>query len=190
MKIQLDRVGTAGMVLTALLSPCCFPLFGFAFTSLGFGSVELFGGWTMWIFQLMILISLFGFFISYRQHQFIHALVIAVPSSLLIFYAYHFNESHYWIMLLYIGMFGLMIATGINFYSVRRRKTEPILKSTITCPQCGHKKKELMPTDACVYFYDCENCKTVLKAKDGDCCVYCSYGTVQCPPMQLGLDCC
>ena len=58
------------------------------------------------------------------------------------------------------------------------------LKSTITCPYCGHKKEEEMPTDACQFFYECENCKTVIKAKKGDCCVYCSYGTVPCPPIQ------
>jgi transcription elongation factor Elf1 len=40
---------------------------------------------------------------------------------------------------------------------------EIILQSTITCPNCGHKKEETMPTDACQYFYECENCKTVLK---------------------------
>ncbi|MDO8548899.1 MAG: GDCCVxC domain-containing (seleno)protein [Ignavibacteria bacterium] len=59
------------------------------------------------------------------------------------------------------------------------------LESTIACPNCGHKKKEIMPTDACKFFYECENCKMVLKPKQGDCCVYCSYGTLKCPPMQL-----
>lgn len=58
------------------------------------------------------------------------------------------------------------------------------LTSTITCPVCGHRKTETMPEDACQYFYDCENCKTVLKPKPGDCCVYCSYGDVPCPPKQ------
>lgn len=66
-----------------------------------------------------------------------------------------------------------------------------VLTSTITCPNCGHKKEETMPTDACQYFYECENCKQVLKPKHGDCCVYCSYGTVKCPPIQAGSkDCC
>ena len=65
------------------------------------------------------------------------------------------------------------------------------LKSTITCPKCGHKKEEVMPTDACQYFYDCENCKEVLKPVNNDCCVYCSYGTVPCPPVQeSGQSCC
>lgn len=57
------------------------------------------------------------------------------------------------------------------------------LKSEITCPNCGHKKVEEMPTNACQFFYECENCKTVLKPKESDCCVYCSFGTVPCPPM-------
>ena len=64
------------------------------------------------------------------------------------------------------------------------------LKSTITCPNCGHMKKQIMPTDACQFFYECENCKTVLKPKQSDCCVYCSYGTVKCPSKQTGEDCC
>lgn len=64
-----------------------------------------------------------------------------------------------------------------------------ILQSTITCPNCGNKKEETMPTDACQYFYVCENCKTVLKPLKGDCCVYCSYGTVKCPSKQ-DKECC
>ena len=67
---------------------------------------------------------------------------------------------------------------------------ETVLASTITCPKCGHRKKELMPTAACQFFYDCENCKEVLRPKEGDCCVFCSYGTVACPPVQQKEDCC
>ena len=59
----------------------------------------------------------------------------------------------------------------------------------ISCPQCGHAETETMPTDACQYFYDCKGCLTVLKPKAGDCCVYCSYGTVPCPPIQVD-NCC
>jgi len=67
---------------------------------------------------------------------------------------------------------------------------EVVLLSTITCPACGHKKNEVMPADACQYFYDCEKCSTVLKPKPGDCCVFCSYGTVKCPPIQTEISCC
>ncbi|MDO6811879.1 MULTISPECIES: GDCCVxC domain-containing (seleno)protein [Tenacibaculum] len=64
------------------------------------------------------------------------------------------------------------------------------LKSEITCPNCGNKKVEEMPTNACQFFYECENCKAVLKPNEGDCCVYCSYGTVPCPPIQQNKSCC
>ena len=54
---------------------------------------------------------------------------------------------------------------------------ETISTSEITCPNCGHKKEEEMPTTACQFFYECENCKTVLKPKEGDCCVFCRLST-------------
>jgi hypothetical protein len=47
-----------------------------------------------------------------------------------------------------------------------------------------------MPTDACWYFYDCTGCGALLKPKPGDCCVFCSYGSVACPPIQMQIDCC
>lgn len=56
--------------------------------------------------------------------------------------------------------------------------------SVIVCPHCGYKKEEQMPIDACLYFYECANCKTVLRPKEGECCVFCSFGTEKCPSMQ------
>ncbi|TFH46350.1 MAG: hypothetical protein E4G94_02620 [ANME-2 cluster archaeon] len=58
------------------------------------------------------------------------------------------------------------------------------LTSTITCPNCGFGNEEEMPQDSCKVVYECPNCKAVLTPKTGDCCVYCSYGSVKCPPMQ------
>ncbi|MEQ8965439.1 MAG: GDCCVxC domain-containing (seleno)protein [Azospirillaceae bacterium] len=66
----------------------------------------------------------------------------------------------------------------------------PVLASTITCPECGHVETETMPTDACQFFYDCKGCGAVLRPLKGDCCVFCSYGTVPCPPIQAGSGCC
>ncbi|HVH84445.1 MAG TPA: GDCCVxC domain-containing (seleno)protein [Steroidobacteraceae bacterium] len=54
----------------------------------------------------------------------------------------------------------------------------------MTCPHCGAKRIETMPTDACQFFYDCAGCGALLRPKPGDCCVFCSYGTVPCPPRQ------
>ncbi len=64
------------------------------------------------------------------------------------------------------------------------------LKSIITCPYCEFNMEEEMPLDACQYFYECKNCKKIIKPKPGDCCVFCSYGTVPCPPVQREKGCC
>lgn len=56
--------------------------------------------------------------------------------------------------------------------------------SIITCPKCGHKKKEILPTDVCLIRYTCEKCHAEMLPKNGDCCVFCTYGTHKCPSMQ------
>ena len=92
-------------------------------------------------------------------------------------------------MLIGIGFLGF----GIYQFVSKKEKSSNIeakLQSIMTCPECGHKKEETMPTNACQYFYECENCKIILKPTGNDCCVYCSYGTIACPPIQLNQNCC
>lgn len=68
--------------------------------------------------------------------------------------------------------------------------SDAVLESVLTCPQCGHVKRETMPTDACQFFYECEGCKALLRPQPGDCCVFCSYGSERCPPKQARISCC
>lgn len=56
--------------------------------------------------------------------------------------------------------------------------------SEITCPKCNFKKKESMPTDVCLLKYTCTGCRAELFPKEGDCCVFCTYGTEKCPSKQ------
>ena len=67
---------------------------------------------------------------------------------------------------------------------------KPVLESVLTCPHCGFRKGETMATNACRFFYECTNCHTLLRPKAGDCCVFCSYGSVKCPPKQTEGECC
>ncbi|MGB7181795.1 MAG: GDCCVxC domain-containing (seleno)protein [Burkholderiaceae bacterium] len=79
--------------------------------------------------------------------------------------------------------------TSVTGFAIR-------LTSTITCPKCGHNETETMPTDSCWFFYECQGCAELLKPSSGHCCVFCAYGTVACPPVQLSAitgqapDCC
>ncbi len=58
-------------------------------------------------------------------------------------------------------------------------------ETNLTCPKCGKAQKVAMPTDACQYFYKCQRCAELLKPKQGDCCVFCSYADSKCPPKQM-----
>ncbi|MDH5577156.1 MAG: hypothetical protein OEZ09_01750 [Betaproteobacteria bacterium] len=64
------------------------------------------------------------------------------------------------------------------------------LESVLTCPECGARVVERMPTDACLFFWSCPDCGSRIRPKPGDCCVFCSFGSVACPPKQVDQDCC
>jgi len=66
----------------------------------------------------------------------------------------------------------------------------PVLESVLTCPQCGFTSQETMPEGACRYFHGCARCGALLRPNPGDCCVFCSFGSVKCPPVQLRRGCC
>ncbi|WP_299179609.1 GDCCVxC domain-containing (seleno)protein [uncultured Neptuniibacter sp.] len=65
-----------------------------------------------------------------------------------------------------------------------------VYESLLTCPECGFQHKEIMPDNYCQWFYECVQCHKVLKPLSGDCCVFCSYGSVNCPPVQANGTCC
>lgn len=60
-----------------------------------------------------------------------------------------------------------------------------VFQSTITCPICASDTTETMPEDSCVVRFECSSCGALLRPLSGDCCVYCSYGTVKCPSVQV-----
>ena len=56
--------------------------------------------------------------------------------------------------------------------------------ATLTCPKCGAEHTETMTDDSCRFFYRCDRCGSTLRPAEGDCCVYCTYADVPCPPIQ------
>lgn len=56
--------------------------------------------------------------------------------------------------------------------------------ATLTCPECGAEHAETMTDASCQFFYRCERCGVTLRPADGDCCVFCTYADVPCPPIQ------
>ncbi|MEO6695858.1 MAG: GDCCVxC domain-containing (seleno)protein [Ignavibacteria bacterium] len=64
------------------------------------------------------------------------------------------------------------------------------LFSVISCPLCGARKKEVMSENSCLIFYECTGCGSILRPEKDDCCVFCSYGDIPCPPVQKSGKCC
>jgi hypothetical protein len=58
------------------------------------------------------------------------------------------------------------------------------LRSTLTCSHFGHRSTEVMPIEACRFFYECEGCGALLRPTEGGCCVFCAYDDVPCLPIQ------
>lgn len=54
----------------------------------------------------------------------------------------------------------------------------------VTCPSCLKSFEEIMPERFCNIQSNCKICNKTIKAKLGDCCIYCSYGSKKCPSMQ------
>jgi hypothetical protein len=65
---------------------------------------------------------------------------------------------------------------------------QPVTEAIVRCPHCGAETQDTMPADSCVWLWECPACRGLVRPKPGDCCVFCSYGTVPCPPRQIEPD--
>lgn len=181
-RITLSLVGSGAAALGASLAPCCFPLLGF------FPALAGWGGWAAgspWITQGSLAIALVGFWLGRHRFGGGVSLAFGLTGAGLILVAYHaiFAAS-----LVYGGLALLVVAAlgPWTFRLLMRLLKLPILRSVLTCPACGFRWTGTMPTDACLFFWDCPKCDARVRPLPGDCCVFCSYGTVPCPPIQLG----
>lgn len=182
MRAQLEKIGSVGAVVAAAACPVCFPKPALLGALFGFGA---FGAYESQFFvatQVMVVLALVGAALTYRRQRNRWLLASALASGTAVFAALYWIGSEW---LAYVGLAGLVAASAPELWArIRRTAHRPKLESVITCPVCGARRMERMPADACQFFYDCASCGTVLRSKAGDCCVFCSYGSVKCPPMQ------
>lgn len=192
MKDQLDKVGAAGTIFSAVsaAAPCCLPLLASVGASLGLGVFLPYQNVMTYVLQFFVILALAGSYFSFRRHRNKWPFALGVAGSIAILAAYNIEFSA---ALIYSGLLGLLIATLWNTLEIRHcapcNIKQIIFQSTITCPFCGFQSIENMPVDACQYFYECSGCKIILKPKQGDCCVFCTYGSVKCPSIQAEERC-
>ncbi|WP_428984160.1 GDCCVxC domain-containing (seleno)protein [Ralstonia psammae] len=63
-----------------------------------------------------------------------------------------------------------------------------VLESVLTRPHCGSAKRDLMPRRPCLFYWGCPQWRTLLRPKPRDCCLFCSFGSVPCPPSTCSGD--
>jgi hypothetical protein len=179
---SLALIGGLAAAMGTSLAPCCFPLLGFLPALAGWA------GWTAgspWITQGSTLAALTGLWLARRRFGGILSLICGLSGAGLIFVAYHIA---FYAFLVYGGLV-LLVAAALGPWAYRfamRLLRRPILRSVLTCPSCGFRRAERMPTNACLFFWDCPRCGARARPLLGDCCVFCSYGSVPCPPVQFG----
>lgn len=116
----VDKIGATGTLFTALACPVCWPLFATAGSALGLGILAPFEGILMvYVFPTVIVISMVGAYLSFRFHKQLIPLVVGILSGVFALYGFYVG----WILILmYIGIFGILIASILSFFATRKQK--------------------------------------------------------------------
>lgn len=179
---RLDRIGSIGAVIAAAACPICFPKLALIGALFGLSAFSAYEYQFLIATQLLAALAAGGHVLSYRRHRNRWLLASALVGAAAVFGGLYVAGSE---LLVYGGLAVLIVASTADLWKRFRPRRRPVLETEITCPKCGVRRKETMPTDACQFFYECSGCGALLRPKPGDCCVFCSYGSVRCPPMQL-----
>jgi hypothetical protein len=177
---HLDKVASVGAVIAAAACPICFPKLALLGGLIGLGAFSAYEAQLFIASQLLVILALAGHALAYWKERKRWVFGGALVSGTAVFAGLYAFGSEW---LTYIGFAGLVATSSVDLWGRLRRR--PIATSVITCPKCGSRRPETMPRAACQFLYECRACGEVLRPLPGDCCVFCSYGTVKCPPRQL-----
>ena len=180
MKARLDRLGSVAAVVAAAACPVCFPKLALIGAVFGLGAFSAYEYQLLVAAQALVALAVVGHLLSYRRHRNRWLLASALLGASGVFVGLYVAGSE---LVVYAGLAVLLAASTADLWKRLRPRRRRVLDSEITCPKCGLKRTETMPIDACLFFYQCTGCGARLQPKPGDCCVFCSYGSVKCPPM-------
>ena len=116
----VDKLGSIGTLITAMACPVCWPLFATAGSALGLGVLAPYEGILMvYVFPAFVVIALLGTVLSYLKHKSLIPLSLGVVSGGLILYGFYFG---WHLVLMYIGIFGLLLSSALSFIANKRRE--------------------------------------------------------------------
>lgn len=179
MSRYLDKIGSVGAIIAAAACPICFPKLALFGSVVGLGALGAYEAQLFIVAQILVIVTVAANALAYRRHRKRWQLGAALAAGAAVFAGVYVLRTE-WVS--YAGFAGLLALSSLEAW--RRLRHRPALSSVLTCPSCGSRRRETMPRDTCQFFYECRGCGAVLRPLPGDCCVFCSYGTVKCPPVQ------
>lgn len=117
MKIQLEKFGTMGAFLAAILCPVCFPKLAIIGTVLGLGALAPYESWFAAAAQGFLVLSLAGHVIAFRRH---HNLWIVILAGLGVGLVLGSLWLYYIEVLVYLGLAVVVAATVWSMFALRK----------------------------------------------------------------------
>lgn len=131
MNLRLEKLGTFGAVLAAILCPICFPKLAIIGAALGLGVLAPIEGWFAIASQVLLVLAFVGHALIYRRHRnrWIPALALFGTTLVLGSLWFHYVEA-----LVYLGLLAGVAATVWSVVALRRCDTcatEPTAEATV-----------------------------------------------------------
>ena len=117
MKLQLEKLGTFGAILAAILCPICFPKLALIGAALGLGVLAPLEGWFAAASQIFLVVACLGHILIYRRHRVIWVPALAIVGALLVLGSLWFR---YVEAVVYLGLFAVVAATVWSIFVLRR----------------------------------------------------------------------
>lgn len=120
--MKLERSGTAGALVAAILCPVCFPKLALIGAALGLGVLAPYEGWFVAAAQVFLIVALLGHVVAFRQHRYRRVLGLAAAGVLLVL-------GSLWLFyveaLVYVGLAALVAATFWSAFAMRSCRSCP-----------------------------------------------------------------
>lgn len=116
--MKLEKLGTVGAMLAAILCPVCFPKLALIGALLGLGVLAPYEGWFAAAAQVFLAVALLGHLVAYRRHRNRWIAALAGVGVALVLGSLWF---HYVEALVYLGLGAVVAATVWSVFAIRRR---------------------------------------------------------------------
>jgi mercuric ion transport protein len=117
MKLQLEKLGTVGALLAAIVCPVCFPKLALIGAALGLGALAPFEGWFAAAAQVFLVLAVMGHVVAYRRHRNLWVPLLAGAGAALVLGALWFK---YIEVLVYLGLVAVVAATVWSVFALRK----------------------------------------------------------------------